>query len=51
MENIYYTPKIEEFCVGFRFERKPTHYNVAGDVETKEWRKCTFNKQEEGRSI
>ena len=50
MNKIYYTPKIEEFYVGFRFERKPIHYNIAGDTDIKEWRKCTFNKQEEGRS-
>ena len=38
MENKYYTPQIEEFCVGFRYERNEPHrvyYKVDAPTEYK----------------
>lgn len=38
MDNIYYTPKIEEFCIGFEYEQAlvDTYWNIS------EWKKTIF---------
>lgn len=50
MKNKYYTPSIEEFCIGLKYEVE-LNKSTAGTVTKRVWEKCVFGTRSIGENL